>query len=265
LAVEANPSGGLRTTEDLELVRKLDQAYPDRIQIDYVTNATPQLLRDRLGSQKYDVFHFTGAGEVLPTGSRRGGITQVLRLMGSDGMFDRHELCSLLQRANVRLAVLNASHSDWIARSLARYIPAAIGFRENILVETCFNLSNSLYRLLFEGLTLELAVTNSRQAIDRALPGTGEWCKLIAYLQLSDGLVLIEPSRKEEDSWGEPAPVQHANREVHKLYKQLEIYQRNLATLGGSSNSADLDLDPEQTKVLRQKIGELQEKIRNLS
>jgi len=246
-------------------VNILVQAHPDRAEIDYLTGATPQVLRERLRSQKYDIFHFAGVGEVLPTRRPRGGVPQALRLVGADGLFDRSELGSLLQHANVRLAVLNAPHSDWIARSLARYIPAALGFRESILERTCLSVSTSLYRLLFEGLTLELAVTASRQAVDRALPGTGEWCKLIAYLQQSDGLVLIEPRRDEQDTWAEPSPPQQANREVYKLRKQLEIYQRNLATLGGSSSTPDWDLDPEQTRALAEKIDKLQEKIRYLA
>jgi hypothetical protein len=241
---EADVHADMDTNKDLEILRKFAEANPGVVELDVLERATPQTLRDKLTTNSYDIFHFAGTGEVLPDGSKRGGLRQALRLWGStslDPLFSRHELGELLRKAGVRLAVLNADHSDWIARSLARYIPSAIGFRETIWTEGCLALCESLYPLLVSPIPLDLAVTAVRQAVDRRLPGTGQWCKIILYLQKPNGLLFLDPESAAGGSASVPKPEKH-DKERAKLSGLLNVYERNLnaAVLSGSETVVDL-------------------------
>lgn len=231
LAVEADVTGTMRSREDLNVLSAFAAANPKTIELDILPQATPHTLRDKLKHGSYDVFHFAGTGEVLSI-SKRGGLQQSLRLWGSgslDPLFDRHELGELLQLAGVRLAVLNACHSDWIARSLAKDIPSAIGLRESVSVDGCLAICESLYPSLAFATPLDLAVTAVRQAIDRRLPGTGQWCKLILYLQRPDGFFFLHPGLAGESSVNVQPPGQ--NKAIAKISRLLSVYQLNLNAL----------------------------------
>jgi hypothetical protein len=244
LAAEADVTGSMATNQDLELLRKLKEDNPGVVELDILPRATSQALRDQLKDNSYDIFHFAGTAEVLPSLTKRGGLRQALRLFGStslDPYFDSHELGDMLQRAGVRLAVLNACHSDWIARSLARYIPSSIGFREGIWAEGCVALCEALYPLVVSAIPLDLAVTAVRQAVDRRLPGTGQWCKIILYLQRPNGLLFLEPETAMGGSAAVPKPEKHDKARA-KLSGLLNVYERNLnaAVLSGSESVVDL-------------------------
>jgi CHAT domain len=255
LAAEADVQGDMDTHMDLQILRKFAGANPSVVELDVLEHATPEALRNKLANNSYDIFHFAGTGEVLPNVSKRGGIRQALRLWGSasiDPLFNRHELGVLLGKAGVRLAVLNADHSDWIARSLARYIPSAIGFRESIWTEGCLVLCETLYPLLVAPTPLDLAVTAVRQAVNQRLPGTGQWCKIIFYLQTANGLLLLGSKSADGGSASIPKPEKR-DKALAKLSGLLNVYERNLsaAVQSGSETVADL----------RQKVDELKRLI----
>jgi hypothetical protein len=261
LVVEANPMGSMRTAQDIELVHRLAQNGLHQVQV--VTSATPDALATALEGQHYDVFHFAGIGEVLPVVSKRGGVRQALRLMGWDSeasRVDRQDLGSMLKASGVRLAVLNASHTDWVARSLAKYIPAAIGYREAVTDEACLLASETFYRSTLSGTSLDLAVTATRQAMDRARPGTGEWCKLIFYLQQRDGTFL----RQDASPWSSMAQSQaslaHLDKEIVKLARLLDVYERNLGVL---TRLAGSKATQEQVQDLSEKIDAVKVRLSN--
>ena len=239
----------METSQDLDILAQSAERAGHTIQI--LRRATPQELTQALAAGPCDLFHFAGTGAVLPKSSRTGALKQALRLMDPDGrttaLLDRQTLGNLLQRSGVRVAVLNACHSDWVARSLAKYIPAAIGLREWVSTQSCVQLCNALYDSLFAGASLDLAVTATRQALDRAAPGTGEWCKLIFYLQQTDGTFLRRPIPVEAPS-PDVARVQASqNKEVLKLGRLLEVYEKNLAV----SRNGDLE---KKTADLKQRL-----------
>jgi hypothetical protein len=264
LAVEADVTGTMRSLEDVDILKGIASANPGTFELDILSRATPQTLRDKLKDGSYDVFHFAGTGEVLSV-SRRGGLQQSLRLWGSgslDPLFDRHELGELLQQAGVRLAVLNACHSDWIARSLARDIPSAIGLRENLSNDGCLAVCESLYRSLASATPLDLAVTAVRQAINRRLPGTGQWCKLILYLQRPDGFFLLDPGLADEGSIDLQPP--RTNKTTAKLSRLLNVYQLNLNAVERLAEPRVVR-SPDVGQDLRLKIDDLKRQLKDLS
>lgn len=266
LAVEADVTGNMRTGEDIAILKRLATEYPSRIALTTIVDATPDSLSAALSRDKYDVFHFAGTGEVLPFVSRRGGLRQALKLFGTTtpaagsnepdpdddddagSLVDRQDLGKMLKRAEVRLAVLNACHTDWIARSLAKYIPAAIGISELVSVETALALAESLYRSVAAGNAIDFSVTGARQAVDRASPGNGDWCKIIFYMQEAHGEFLLQPPSAEPAA-AVPQAALGASKEVLKLTRLAEVYERNLATLeraaaagSGSNVTADAQI-----------------------
>ena len=275
LAVAADATGTMRTSEDLAILQRLADANPSRIDLTVVDQVTLEMLQRRLLSSRFDVFHFAGRGEVLPKVSKRGGIRQALRLMNpsltgigiplqptdyGEPLMDRQDLGGLLKQCGVRLAVLNACHSDWIARSVAKYIPATIGFRESVRVESCLTLCDSLYRSLLAGTPLDLSVTFARQGLDRAHPGTGDWCKIIFYLQYPNGDFLL--TRNDEPKLTEYIAPPGTNKEVVKLSRLLEVYERNLFAIErGASNALDLYTFPQQLEELRRKRDDVKQQL----
>lgn len=283
LAVEADVTGDMRTGEDIAILTRLASEYPSRISLTTIVDATPDTLSEALSRDKYDVFHFAGTGEVLPFVSRRGGLRQSLKLFGTttsaagnnttdldeaddaDSLVDRQDLGKMLKRADVRLAVLNGCHTDWIARSLAKYIPAAIGISELVSVETALALAESLYRSVVAGNAIDFSVTGARQAVDRASPGNGDWCKIIFYMQEAHGGFLLQPPSAEPAA-AVPQAALGASKEVLKLTRLAEVYERNLATLeraaaAGSGSNATADA---QIADLRQRREQLTQQLAEL-
>ena len=259
LAASADVTGDLDTHQDLDLLRKFETSNPSVVKLDVLRGATPQSLKQQLTNNSYDIFHFAGAGEVLAV-NKRGGLHQELRLLGStslDPSFNRHELGELLRQAGVRLAVLNADHSDWIARSLARHIPSAIGFRESIWTVACVALCESLYPSVVSSIPLDLAVTAVRQAVDQKLPGKGEWCKIILYLQRPNGFLFMQPETSYAGSPVFPKPDKQ-DKERAKLTGLLNVYERNLQAIAGTASVASR---PGAVEELQRKIDELKRQI----
>lgn len=265
LAVEADVTGTMRTGEDLAILERFARTHAERVELVTVPGVTSEALEDALEGAQFDVFHFAGTGVTVGEHFRRGGMVQELRVLGGrsgEGRpVERRRLAELLGRAGVRLAVLNACRSDWVARTLAREVPAAIGMREDVRVESCLTLVETLYRALFAGTPVDLAVTAARRAIDRTCPGVGEWGKVISYLQTVDGTFLLAPPAAPATLVAPvspaapvasppagglvagggnvvgvaPAPAEvpgaSASKEAVKLARLHEVYARNLAAL----------------------------------
>jgi hypothetical protein len=258
LAVEAGPTVG----RDIQTLQQFAEASRGPVDLTVLSRsyATPEALAAALGGNEFDLFHFAGTGEVLPYQSKRGGLRQALRLSGSqaaESLVDRHDLGKMLERAGVRLAVLNASHTDWICRSLARYVPSAIGLRERPRDLTCEILCKTLYRSLLSATSLDLAVTACRQALDRSLPGTGEWAKLIFYMQQADGAFLAPGA--QSTSRVEMTVSPDENKEVVKLSRLLQVHQQNLDALADASS--DLATTSIQKQELEQRIEVIKQQI----
>ncbi|HEX5715289.1 MAG TPA: CHAT domain-containing protein [Thermoanaerobaculia bacterium] len=264
LAAEADTTGGaMRTDEDVETLAQL-AGMSGLVDLTILRGATQETLEQALGKDRFDVFHFAGSGEVQPFVSKRGGLRQTLRLIGptsSEAQLDRHDLGKMLQRAGVRLAVLNACHSDWIARSVARYVHAVIGLREDAQVESCLLLCRSLYQsLLLQRMPLDLAVTAARQAMNLgARPGIADWCKLIFYLQQKDGTLLAPADSARPAAASLSAPPK--SKEYAKLARLLDVHEANLDALTKGTGVGALNPPSELVTSLQEKIDEIKRQL----
>jgi hypothetical protein len=264
LAAEADTTGGsMRTNEDIETLEQL-ASMSGLVDLTILRGATQEALEQALEENRFDVFHFAGSGEVLPFVSRKGGVRQALRLIGptsSEALLNRQELGKMLQRAGVRFAVLNACRSDWIARSVARYIPAVIGLREDAEIESCLLLCRSLYQsLLLQRMPLDLAVTAARQAMNLgARPGIADWCKLIFYLQQKDGTFLAPAGSARTAAASPPTPPK--NKEYAKLARLLDVHEANLDALTKGTGVGAINAPNELVTSLQEKIDEIKRQL----
>lgn len=263
LVAEADPTGGAyRTGEDIETLKNV-ATRSGLVDLTVLPSATPTTLKEAL-DKRFDVFHFTGSGEVLPYVSRKGGVRQALRLIGStssEALMDRQDLGAMLRNAGVRLAVMNACRSDWIARSVAKYIPAVIGFREETQVDSCMVFCRSLYEsVVLNRAPLDLAVTAARQAMNfSARPGKADWCKLIFYLQQRDGTFLAPA---ESTRTALPNSVASGrSKEYAKLQRLLDVHQMNLGALIKGTGVFPNDVASDDVNSLVQKIDEIKRQL----
>jgi hypothetical protein len=252
LAAEADVSGAVQTSADVEILSRLASQHRPYIHLNILHHATLDSLRTHLSSASYDVFHYAGTGQVLKISSK-GGVKQSLSLWSdaeSEDSLDRNELGELLQRSGVRLALLNACHTDWIARSLAKYIPASLGFRENVENQVCLATCRALYSNIFSRAPLDQAITTIRQSIDQARPGSGDWCKLIFFMQTDRGEILLNP-----EFWP-TSSVKVGDKDKVKSSRLLEVYQANLAAAERSPMISE-----DHVKDLREKVDKLRREL----
>jgi hypothetical protein len=267
LAASASPVGSDGANDDLAALQALADRNADRLQLTSLRSATRGAIDQALAGAKFDLFVFFGDGQVMEEVSKAGGIRQALAAMpepaNPDGLIARNRLGEALWRAGVRLAVVDGSHSDWIARSFAKHIPSAIGFREQVTRATRSLAVPALLGALLQGEPLDLAVTTVRQALDRAAPGTGQWCRLIFYLQMPDGGFLLAPAG-DPAAVAEPAlpqpPAAVTNREAAKWMRLREVYRMNLASAERTQAAPDASR-PLRIQALRDKIDALEAKI----
>jgi hypothetical protein len=238
------------------------QPLPARVRLQTLTDATPATLRSALSSGRFDVFVLLGSGVLQDRLSKAGGLRQDLQLLpdgeGDDGRLQRNRLGQWLRNAGVRFAVIDGSHSDWVARSLAKQVPAALGFRETVRREARGILIPALWQALLDGQPLDLAVTELRQALDRALPGTGEWCRLIFYLQAGHGGILLPPPQAQAEM---PAPTVTPDRQLATLLRLQQLYRQNLDDLQRSVGLPSDQARNPQIDDLRQQVDALARRI----
>lgn len=231
LAVTADPDGALDAAAQLDRLLALAAAHPGQLEMVALRDATVSSLTAALHGGTYDLFVFLGDGVVLDRVSKGGGEQQALQMVpegaGDLGQFNRNRLGQLLVPAGVRLALLNGSDTEWVARSLAKYLAAAIGFRERWRPAARQVAIDALFAALLAGTPLDLAVGATRQAIDRAQPDSGDWCRLIFYLQAADGNLLLAPPPLPAGG-AAVAAAGGASREQQRLVRLREIALANL-------------------------------------
>jgi hypothetical protein len=252
LAAEADISGAMKTSADIEILSSLAAQQSRNVRLDILEHATVEKLKAHLSSASYDIFHYSGAGLVLRISSK-GGLKQSLSLWSdSEGedYLDRNQLGVMLERSGVRLALLNASHTDWVARSLAKHIPAALGFRENVDDQVCLTTCRALYSNLFSRTALDQSVTTVRQTIDLMHPGAGDWCKLIFFMQTDTGDILLNP-----EFWPSSG-VEVQGKGGARSSRLLEVYEQNLAAAERSPM-----ISSERVKDLREKVDRLRREL----
>ncbi|NNN33689.1 CHAT domain-containing protein, partial [Streptomyces sp. S3(2020)] len=192
------------------------------IELDWVGGETWRELKSALrrGSGPWHVFHFIGHGGF----DRAAGEGTLALDDGAGGTYQlgAENLAMVLQgHSSLRLVVLNACETgrassadpfSSVGGALMRAgLPAALVMQYPISDQAAVEFSQSFYEELAQGRTVDAAVTEARQSVRLALPGTLEWGTPVLYMRSLDGMLFAIGQA--------PAPVARATQ-VGDLYVQ---------------------------------------------
>ncbi len=171
------------------------------VEVEHLTDATLDALRQALLDREFHVLHFMGHGGLGADGEGvlcfEDGHGNVRPVSGPDLAQQLRDFKSL------RLVVLNACDS---ARSVAAApftgaatallqagVPAVLAMQFPITDEAALAFSQMFYRRLAAGDPVDTAVAEGRLAVQRRLPGTLEWGTPALFLRAPDGRLFEQP------------------------------------------------------------------------
>ncbi len=226
LVVLASPDGlpPLAAEEEWEHIRAATAPLvgAGRLALERLPDGRYSTLQARLGQGAVHVLHFIGHGSAPDPGGDAslffeapgGGPeaiagSQLGSLLGGSATAVRERARGAYHAevARLRLVVLNACDSaasigsgllDGVAQTLVQCgVPAVLAMRAPIADQAAVTLARAFYRGLTDGLALEGALAEARQAIHRARFGT-DWAAPVLYTHAADGRLLPageEPER----------------------------------------------------------------------
>jgi DNA-binding beta-propeller fold protein YncE len=175
-------------------LRSLEAA--GRLELGWVEGQTWRELRNAVRGGPWHVFHFIGHGGFDPAAGEGA-----LALAGDGGgtyQLGAENLAMLLRgHTSLRLVVLNACEtgrasaldpfSSVAGALIRRGLPAVLAMQHEITDQAALEFSRSFYESLADQLPVDLSVTQARQAILLALPGSLEWGTPVLYMRSPDG------------------------------------------------------------------------------
>jgi CHAT domain-containing protein len=190
------------------------------VQLEWVPGESWRNLLNEFRRGSWHVFHFIGHGGF--DAARQEGL---VALTAEDGR-KRHplyaeELAMLLQdHKSLRLVVLNAcdtgqggafdQFSSVAGKLMHRGIPAVVAMQFAITDSAAIEFSRTFYDAIADQLPVDVSVTQARQAIRIASPGTLEWVTPVIYLHSADGYIFDLTN----------APVIGDHAELDQLYRE---------------------------------------------
>jgi hypothetical protein len=187
-----------------------------RVEIAFLEEPTAEALREALLTGPFHVLHFMGHGGLDP--STGGGL---LYFAASDGALDPlsgevsgEALATLLKDfKTLRLVVLNACKTGrtlegkgfdpfaGVATALVMAgVPAVVAMQLPISDLAAITFSRTLHLRLAAGDPVDAAVTEGRQAIYAASPGSLEWAIPVLFTRVSDGRIFDQLGRRTTDT-----------------------------------------------------------------
>ena len=169
-----------------------------RVELHWVGGQSWRHLQDAMRRGPWHVFHFIGHGGFDAIAGEG-----TLALVADDGRtrpMHAGDLAMLLRsHPSLRLVVLNACDTGHasaldpfssVAGALVRRgIPAVLAMQFEITDHAAVEFSRTFYDALSDQLPVDVAVTEARQAIRLAVPGTLEWGTPMLYLRSPDGYI----------------------------------------------------------------------------
>jgi hypothetical protein len=230
------------TGREAQMFQSLREENPSRLEVEWLSRATPGEFRQALARGSFHVLHFAGHGDEV-AGAPDEESQQVLRFADDKGLAAQVGAGQLRGWLSdlppLRLVYLNTCRTDRLAAALSPPVPAALGMRDFLSLEGSLVFAKGFYRALLDGRPLEAAVAKGRQEMDLGSPGRREWTLPVFYLGVQEGTLLSPPSRPAEFAAVWPAAMEalkglsgvprDAADQVTKL--QLDLAVRNWRTL----------------------------------
>lgn len=248
LGMVARP-GDQQTLAVADEQRRLRQALTEleragRVELGWVAGQTWRELRDAMRHGPWHIFHFIGhggfdaaAGEGTLALADDGGRTYALHAGGLAMLLRGHP--------SLRLVLLNACDtgqasaldpfSSVAGALMRRGIPAVLAMQFEITDPAAIEFSRTFYEMVAAQLPVDVAVTQARQAVQLALPGTLEWGTPVLYLRSPAGYVFdltdrqASPSVSHLESSGTGPTESRREEPTSHLGELDELYTEGLA------------------------------------
>jgi predicted ATPase len=218
----------------------LDAPECGRIQVETLGYATPSAFLRHLGARAFDVVHFVGHGDRLPSGSAlifEGGRP------GEESAVYGDELAEALAKNQVRIAVLSACHSavgieGLAAQLVASGVSAVVAMQFPWADTTAHLFSRAFYASLADGAGIEEAVFHGRMAIRGCGADWGVPVLTVSSAASADWLPLVAPEAPRplprlhnlpHEDW----PFVGRSRELRNLHTAVVERRRRLVTITG--------------------------------
>jgi hypothetical protein len=204
LAVGASPHG-MQPLDLDEEAKRLDQLNrsSSEVEVQFLNHASAGAVREELSADKYNVLHFMGHG----TFDRASG-EGMLAFEGEDGTADlvsgKAFATKLKDLRSLGVVVLNACNTArsgqqgganpfrGVATALVLGgVPAVVAMQRPISDRAAIGFSTAFYRHLARGDSIDVALTEGRQAIHSAKPEGFEWATPVLFLRMPEGNVFV--------------------------------------------------------------------------
>ncbi len=204
LAVGASPRGmqALDLDEETRRLEELDRSSPS-VEVRFLPHASAGTVREALSEDTYNVLHFMGHG----TFDRASG-EGMLAFEASDGSADlvsgKAFATKLRDLRSLGVVVLNACNTAraghqggtspfrGVATALVLGgVPAVVAMQRPISDRAAIGFSTAFYRHLARGDSIDVALTEGRQAIHSAKPESFEWATPVLFLRMPEGNVFV--------------------------------------------------------------------------
>lgn len=197
LVVMSNPSGvhPLDLDKERALIEESWAREPS-VNVDFLTDATPDNLRSMLVANEYHVLHYMGHGTHDPV---TGAGALVLEGEQNEAvLMDASTLGALLRDApSIQLAFLNACDTGKAStdepfagvanRLVMAGLPAVVAMQFPISDQAAIDFARAFYPRLVDGFGIDEATAQGRKAILSGRHGSLEWGTPVLYMRAPDG------------------------------------------------------------------------------
>jgi hypothetical protein len=188
--------------EETRRLEELDRSSPG-VEVRFLPHASAGIVREALSEDTYNVLHFMGHG----TFDRASG-EGMLAFEAEDGSTDlvsgKAFATKLRDLRSLGVVVLNACNTAraghqggtspfrGVATALVLGgVPAVVAMQRPISDRAAIGFSTAFYRHLAKGDSIDVALTEGRQAIHSAKPESFEWATPVLFLRMPEGNVFV--------------------------------------------------------------------------
>ena len=196
LAVISNPTNlpSLNVEQEIKNLEKAfkECQYKNLIALDFVVNPTREKMQDQLRQKAYQIIHYVGHGSYNSEANE--GYIFFCNADGTQVPCSSQQFIPLIANHHIKMVMLNACHSassgnnlnssSIAQRFVQQGIPAVLAMQGNISDKSAIVFSQEFYRMLANGDSLEIALSEARLAMN--LHGS-EWGIPVCITHISDG------------------------------------------------------------------------------
>lgn len=212
---------------EVDKMEDIADSSEGRLELVSITDGSQESLHSAVDDYTFELLHFTGLVSEQ---------WNEMELLLDDHVLAGEEVAEMLAaKEELRAVILSTSQSDEMANMVASKGPASIGMRGKISNAARLRFMEGFYRQLMAEASLESAMVEGRQEINRGDPRTREWGLPVYYDLKQPGPVV---SWQEQSAGGalesselEPPADPDKRRIWERVRARLQISEKNLQAL----------------------------------